>query len=106
VSTNLCLKVMNHINTDDNSFGLFLLLSRFPQASSLTFEPILGPFNTGEQVPIQWTLDDSEPADGWELWFGGEGSAFKLANIPPLVVSTAVPFPGRCAPTRMVFVPD
>ncbi|KAJ7367457.1 hypothetical protein DFH08DRAFT_828570 [Mycena albidolilacea] len=75
-------------------FGLFLLLSRFPQASSLTFEPILGPFNTGEQVPIQWTLDDSEPADGWELWFGGGGSAFKLADIPPLVVSTVVPFPG------------
>jgi hypothetical protein len=62
----------------------------------LTFTPIVGPFVAGAQVPIQWTFDGFEPANGWELWFSAGGSAIKLLNVPPLTLSTVVPFPGRC----------
>ncbi|KAJ7907647.1 hypothetical protein B0H13DRAFT_2662284 [Mycena leptocephala] len=64
------------------------------QALALTFEPIIGPFVTDALVPIEWTLDGSEPLNGWELWFDAGGSGIKLANIVPLSISTTVPFPG------------
>ncbi|KAF7354011.1 hypothetical protein MVEN_01087900 [Mycena venus] len=72
----------------------FLFLFYFQQAVALAFAPIVGPYVTGAQVPIEWTLDGSEPANGWELWFASGGSAIKLLNVPPLTVSTVVPFPG------------
>ncbi|KAJ7119296.1 hypothetical protein C8R43DRAFT_1112442 [Mycena crocata] len=76
-------------------FGFFLLLSFYiQQISALTFNPVVGPYVTGAQVPLTWTLDGSEPATGWELWFSADGAGVKLANIPPPALSTVVPFPG------------
>ncbi|KAJ6479911.1 hypothetical protein C8R47DRAFT_1136393 [Mycena vitilis] len=73
---------------------LFVLLLHFQRALALTFAPIIGPFAPGAQVSIAWTLDGSEPLNGWELWFDAGGSAVRVGNVPPLTVSTAVPFPG------------
>ncbi|KAF7358939.1 hypothetical protein MSAN_01234300 [Mycena sanguinolenta] len=75
-------------------FGFFLLLFQCQQVLALTFEPIAGPYVKGAQVPVQWTLDGSEPANGWELWFNEGGSSIKLSDIPLLAISTVVTFPG------------
>ncbi|KAJ7084611.1 hypothetical protein B0H15DRAFT_386966 [Mycena belliarum] len=75
-------------------FSFFLLLFSYAQqVSALAFDPIVGPFVSGTQVPLTWRLDGSEPADGWELWFTSDGSGVKIANIPPLSVSAVIPFP-------------
>ncbi|KAK7039693.1 hypothetical protein R3P38DRAFT_3349830 [Favolaschia claudopus] len=63
-------------------------------SSALIFGPISSPLVAGDPISIQWVLDGSEPPNGWELWFGGDGSAIKLTEIPPLVNSTVVSFPG------------
>ncbi|KAJ7192697.1 hypothetical protein GGX14DRAFT_479669 [Mycena pura] len=75
-------------------FGLLFLVFLIHYASALAFDPVAGPFAKGAQVPLSWTLDGTEPAAGWELWFNGGGSSNHLTNIPPQVVSTVVPFPG------------
>ncbi|KAJ6566887.1 hypothetical protein B0H19DRAFT_715159 [Mycena capillaripes] len=75
-------------------FGFLLLILQFQQASALTFRPIVGPFVIGAPVPVGWTLDGSEPLNGWELWFDAGGSGIKLADIAPLTTSTVVSFPG------------
>ncbi|KAJ7473369.1 hypothetical protein FB451DRAFT_1558610 [Mycena latifolia] len=74
-------------------FGFFLLFHT-QRASALRFDPIIGPYVKGAQVPLAWTLDGSEPAQGWELWFTAGGAGIKLDNIPPLSTSAVVPFPG------------
>ncbi|KAF8205310.1 hypothetical protein K438DRAFT_1964389 [Mycena galopus ATCC 62051] len=75
-------------------FFAFIFLFRLRKSSALTFGPITGPYITGAEVQIQWTLDGSEPANGWDLWFDMGGSAMKVANISPQTTATAVPFPG------------
>ncbi|KAJ7029707.1 hypothetical protein C8F04DRAFT_1115683 [Mycena alexandri] len=74
---------------------LFLLLFQLHQAFALAFAPIIGPFVTGAQVPVAWSLDGTEPADGFQLWFSATGSSVKLANIAPGVTSAVVIFPGN-----------
>ncbi|KAJ7663653.1 hypothetical protein B0H17DRAFT_1092422 [Mycena rosella] len=75
-------------------FALFLLLFHTQRGSALAFDPVIGPYVKGAQVPLEWTLDGSEPANGWQLWFVAGGSGIKLDNIPPLATSAVVPFPG------------
>ncbi|KAF7360678.1 hypothetical protein MVEN_00799500 [Mycena venus] len=75
------------------SLGLFLL-SQLPQAVALTFLPITGTYAPNAQIPIQWSLDGSEPGDGWDLWFKTGGVSIQLAAIPPLATAALVPFPG------------
>ncbi|KAJ7613835.1 hypothetical protein DFH06DRAFT_1369014 [Mycena polygramma] len=67
---------------------------RHIKALALTFAPIIGPFAPGAQVSVAWTLDGSEPLNGWELWFDAGGSAVRVGDVPPLTLSTVVPFPG------------
>ncbi|KAJ6504447.1 hypothetical protein DFH09DRAFT_1289381 [Mycena vulgaris] len=75
-------------------FALFSLIIHTQRAAALTFAPVIGPFATGEQVLLGWTLDGSEPAEGWELWFNADGAAgIKVTNIAPLAIFAAVPFP-------------
>ncbi|KAJ6491903.1 hypothetical protein C8R45DRAFT_989884 [Mycena sanguinolenta] len=75
-------------------FGFFLLLFQCQQVLALTFEHIVGPYVQGAQIPVEWSLNGSEPANGWELWFNEGGSSVKLSDIPPLAISTVVTFPG------------
>ncbi|KAF7345342.1 hypothetical protein MSAN_01911200 [Mycena sanguinolenta] len=74
-------------------FGLLFLFT-FQKTCALTFLPINGTYIAGDQVELQWTLDGSEPANGWQLWFDMGGSAIKLANISPLTTATVTHFPG------------
>ncbi|KAJ7738729.1 hypothetical protein B0H16DRAFT_1569627 [Mycena metata] len=73
----------------------FLLLFQLHQTFALTFASIIGPFVTGAQVPVSWTLDGTEPANGFQLWFSATGSSIKLADIAPGVTSAVVIFPGN-----------
>ncbi|KAF8209563.1 hypothetical protein K438DRAFT_1811306 [Mycena galopus ATCC 62051] len=77
-------------------FGFFLLFlfSQCQQVFALAFAPIVGPYVKGAQVPVQWTLNGSEPTNGWELWFNAGGSSMNLQSIAPLATSTVAPFPG------------
>ncbi|KAK7044400.1 hypothetical protein R3P38DRAFT_162791 [Favolaschia claudopus] len=75
-------------------FGFPYFLFLLQTSSALSFGLIPSPVIAGESISIQWVLNGSEPLNGWELWFGGDGSAIKLTEIPPLVNSTVVSFPG------------
>ncbi|KAJ7057043.1 hypothetical protein C8F01DRAFT_1153196 [Mycena amicta] len=73
---------------------LFLFLFFTQYTSALVFGAVGGPFALGDQVPLSWTLDGTEPVTGWELWYNAGGSSSKLENIPFSTVSTVVAFPG------------
>ncbi|KAJ7184716.1 hypothetical protein C8R46DRAFT_1300070 [Mycena filopes] len=73
----------------------FILLFQLHQTFALVFAPIVGPFVTGAQVPVSWTLDGTEPANGFQLWFSATGVSQKLADIPPFTTSIVVLFPGN-----------
>ncbi|KAJ7500529.1 hypothetical protein B0H11DRAFT_2189407 [Mycena galericulata] len=73
---------------------LFFLFFYTLGASALTFEPVVGPYAPGAPVQLEWTLDGSEPTDGWQLWFTTGAAGVRLANIAPRALSIVVPFPG------------
>ncbi|CAK5272664.1 unnamed protein product [Mycena citricolor] len=78
---------------------LFLLLLR--PVTALVFAPLnnSSTFLTGESVTLDWTLDGSEPAGGWQLWYHETGVSMEVANVNPGQTSATFPFPGSASGT-------
>ncbi|KAJ6561358.1 hypothetical protein B0H10DRAFT_2445649, partial [Mycena sp. CBHHK59/15] len=75
-------------------FWFFLFARHVQDVVALTFDPVVGPILAGTELTLQWTLDGSEPAQGWDIWFFASGSGVRLVSVAAPSTSVVVTFPG------------
>ncbi|KAJ7290336.1 hypothetical protein C8J57DRAFT_1275735 [Mycena rebaudengoi] len=83
-----------HFNLIRRILWICIFISQAQLTLGLAFALVAGPLLQGAVVTLQWTLDGTEPAQGWDIWFATNTASFRLGSASPGSSSIVVTFPG------------